>query len=303
MVKANIKIKPMLAYNKEVNVYALRYPLMASPKLDGVRALVMDGTLVSRKLIPIPNRHTQKLFSSLREGTDGELIVGEPNKDPYRRTVGAVRREHGEPAVRFYIFDNFTAKGGFYDRHVSLPDSTEFVRVVPHTIVRNAEELLALEQEFLSQGYEGLMIRSMDGPYKYGRSTLKEGYLLKLKRFKDSEAVVLSCYERMHNTNEATLDNLGNTKRSTAKEGMEPTGMLGGFIVRDVNPDSEFFGVEFDVSASTILLDELKPMWDHRGEYIGQVLVYKYFPSGSKERPRLPTFKGFRADIDNDNAK
>lgn len=303
MANANVKIKPMLAYNKEVNVYALHYPLMASPKMDGVRALVKDGVLVSRKFIPIPNKHTQLLFSKLREGTDGELIVGEPNKDPYRRTVGAVRRENGEPDVRFHIFDNYMAKGGFYERHMSLPDSYGSVIVVPHTIVRNAEELLVLEQEFLNQGYEGLMIRSMDGPYKFGRSTLKEGYLLKLKRFKDSEAIVLSCYERMHNANEATKDNLGRTERSTAKAGLESTGMLGGFIVRDVNPDSEFFGVEFDVPASTILMDELKPMWDRRKEHVGQILVYKYFPTGSKEKPRFPTFKGFRADIDNDNAK
>lgn len=303
MANANVKIKPMLAYNKEVNVYALSYPLMASPKLDGVRALVMDGNLVSRKLILIPNRHTQRLFSKLREGTDGELIVGEANKNPYPRTVGAVRRENGEPDVRFHIFDNYMAKGGFYDRHMSLPDSYGNVFVVPHTIIRNAEELLALEQEFLTQGYEGLMIRSMDGPYKFGRSTLKEGYLLKLKRFKDSEAVILSCYERMHNANEATTDNLGRTERSSAKAGMEPTGMLGGFIARDVNPESKFFGVEFDIPASTITQDELKPMWDHRADYPGQIAVYKYFLYGSKDKPRIPTFKGFRADFDNDNAK
>lgn len=303
MANANIKFKPMLAYNKEVNVYALQYPLMASPKMDGVRALVMNGVLMSRTLIAIPNRHTQKLFSGLREGTDGELIVGEPNQDPYRRTVGAVRREHGEPDVRFHIFDNFMAPGGFYDRYRSLPGSIGSVRLVPHTIIRNVDELLALEQEFLNRGYEGLMIRSMDGPYKFGRSTLKEGYLLKLKRFKDSEAVVLSAYERMHNANEAETNNLGRTERSTAKSGMVPTGMLGGFIARDVNPESEFFGVEFDVPASTIPMDELAPMWRQRKSFEGQILVYKYFPSGSKEKPRFPTFKGWRADIDNDNAK
>ena len=59
---------------------------------------------------------------------------------------------------------------------------------------------------------------SPDGPYKCGRSTVREGYLLKLKRFADGEAVILGCCEQMHNANAAQQDAFGRTKRSSHKD-------------------------------------------------------------------------------------
>jgi DNA ligase 1 len=305
MAKADIKLKPMLAASSDAEPgqapKGLVYPLLVSPKLDGIRALRYNGQLVSRTLKPIPSQQAQRITMHLPEGIDGELIVGDPWQDPYLRTVSAVMKRSevvALPDLRFYIFDNFLAPGGFYDRHKSLPDHTESIRVVPHTFVRTPEELLEMEQQFLNQGYEGLMIRSTNGPYKFGRATAKQGYLLKLKRFRDSEAVVLSCYERMHNANEAETNALGRTERSTKKDGLEQTGMLGGFHVRDVNKESEFYGVEFDVSSSTIPMLELGPMWKQRKNHEGKILVYKYFPTGSKDRPRFPTFKCWRPAIE-----
>ena len=51
-------------------------------------------------------------------------------------------------------------------------------------------------------GFEGAMVRSLDGRYKNGRSTLREGLLLKVKPWKDSEAEILEVYEMMRNENE-----------------------------------------------------------------------------------------------------
>lgn len=303
MANANVKLRPMLAANSEAEPgqapKGLTYPLLVSPKLDGIRALRYNGKLVSRTLKPIPSEQAQRITAHLPDGIDGELIAGDPWKDPFIRTTSAVRRrDSNDLELRYHIFDNFMAPGGFYERHLLLPDSTEFVRVVPHTFVNTPEELLAMEQEFLNQGFEGLMIRSKNGPYKFNRSTLREGYLLKLKRFVDSEAIVLSCYERMHNGNEAETNELGRTERSSRKEGLEPTGLLGGFHVRDVNKESEFFGVEFDVPASTIPMLELGPMWKQRKSHEGKILVYKYFMSGAKDRPRHPVFKWWRPEVE-----
>ncbi len=85
-----MKFRPMLA-DKVTDISALRFPVLASKKLDGVRCLVQDGVLVSRTLKPIPNKFVQAKFKGLPEGTDGELIVGDP-RDPeaYRRTVSVV---------------------------------------------------------------------------------------------------------------------------------------------------------------------------------------------------------------------
>ena len=57
------------------------------------------------------------------------------------------------------------------------------------------------------------MVRTPDSPYKCGRSTEREAWLLKIKRFEDAEAVVLGTYEGMSNMNEAGVDAFGRTKR------------------------------------------------------------------------------------------
>ena len=105
---ASGKFKPMLAAVCR-DITKLKYPLMASPKLDGVRAIVIDGRLMSRSLLPIPNRYVQDLSSSLPSGADGELILGKANDDPYRRTVSAVMSDDSSSGltVNFHVFDNY----------------------------------------------------------------------------------------------------------------------------------------------------------------------------------------------------
>ena len=55
------EFKPMLSASVE-DVKTLRLPLLGSPKLDGIRAMVRDGVLVSRNMKPIPNVWTQRLL-------------------------------------------------------------------------------------------------------------------------------------------------------------------------------------------------------------------------------------------------
>lgn len=80
--------RPMLACDADLE--KLRFPLLASAKLDGVRAIVRGGVVFSRSNKPIPNQFVQDKFKHL-EHYDGELIYGDPTaKDCYRRTVSAV---------------------------------------------------------------------------------------------------------------------------------------------------------------------------------------------------------------------
>ena len=292
------KFKPMLA-DTASDLSKLKFPLIVSPKLDGVRAIVVDGVLMSRSLKPIPNRYAQKLFSKLPNGTDGELILGPASEDPYRKTVSAVMSEDGEPNdLYFHVFDNYLFEGGFLERFQKISNNgtgisrNPKVIVVPHTIVDNIYALNIWENRFVEQGYEGAMVRSTDGPYKFGRATEKQGYLLKIKRFVDSEAQVLSVYELMHNDNEAETNALGRTERSTKKEGMVGAGTLGGFNVRDIKS-----GVEFSIG-SGFTQDERDRYWSVRKGVVGLVIKYKYFASGSKDKPRFPIYLGVRDKID-----
>ncbi len=285
------QFKPMLADTIE-DVNTLKYPVLVSPKLDGVRAVVKGGVVLSRSLKPIPNKYVQKLFSHL-EGLDGELIVGESTaEDVYRKTVSGVMSEDGEPNVVFYVFDCIiNPKDSFLDsltEAFQLTDKASNVQDLIHQQVNSAEELLEVEAEFTSQGYEGVMVRSLNGIYKYNRSTLREGYLLKLKRFLDAEAIIIGFEELMHNNNQAKVNELGHTDRSSHRENLEPGDTLGALIVKDVTT-----GVEFKIGTG-FTADQRKAIWNIKDELKNELATYKYFPVGVKDAPRHPVFKSLR---------
>lgn len=86
----------------------LRFPLLASPKLDGIRCIVKNGLALSRSLKPIPNKHVQDILSRLPSNLilDGELIVGDPyHPNVMQKTTSGVMSENGEPSFTYFIFD------------------------------------------------------------------------------------------------------------------------------------------------------------------------------------------------------
>jgi len=283
-------MKPLLSATI-TDTSKLRFPLLASPKLDGIRALVIEGVLVSRNLKPIPNPTVQALFGrSEMNGWDGELICGDPtDKAAFRNTTSGVMSHTGiPPKVKFHVFDNFLHPGGFLDRLGSLKHS-KHISVVPHREVRSEDDLLWVETEWLDGGYEGVMLRDPYGVYKYGRSTLRDNILMKLKRFDEDDAIIIGLEEQMQNTNEQTRDTLGRAERSNHKAGMVGKGTLGSLRVRGLT--GPFEGVEFNVGSG---MDDFlrSEVWKHQSRYLGRHIKFKYFPIGSKDSPRFPTFRG-----------
>lgn len=280
--------KPMLACDADLE--KLRFPIFCSPKLDGVRAVVRDGVVYSRSNKPIPNAFVQKLFSKF-EHYDGELIVGDPcSKTVYRDTVSGVMSQDGDPDVRLFAFDHVQHTQRTFFERWSVLKAQDPVWLLEQELVTNIDSLHQYEERCLTDGYEGLILRSPDAPYKMGRSTVREGFLLKLKRFMDAEAVVIGFEERMHNGNEATTNELGRTKRSSHKAGKTGRGDLGALIVRAG-------GIEFNIGTG-FTDDERDAIWKAQSEYLGRIAKFKYFPVGVKEAPRHPVFLGWRMKDD-----
>lgn len=294
-------MKPMLAATLE-DASKIKFPVLVSPKLDGIRGVVVDGKLRSRSLKPIPNPHVSGLFSSdAFSGLDGELILGSPTApDVYRVTNAACAAHDGTPDVWFHVFDNYTLSLPFemrYERTYENLANMEFknVRVLNHTKVEDVDALLEYEQKCLDSGYEGVIIRSMDGAYKFGRSTVREGGMLKLKRFVDGEAYVVDIEEEMENKNEAKRNALGRTERSTAKSGLVGKGRAGTLVVVDSKT-----GVQFRIG-SGLTDEDGEFFWKHRKSIVksGKHMVkYKSFPVGVKDLPRHPVYLGGREEWD-----
>lgn len=289
--------KPMLAETAELSDF--KFPLYASVKLDGIRCLIRDGMAYSRKLKPIPNEFVQWCIGRHAfNGLDGELIVGDPtSKTAFNTTTRGVMKTAGKPDFKFYVFEDC---GGdlpyFEDRLIRLKQVSEWqdqpmIELLDQELCLTMEELLAYEEVALSSGYEGLITRSPNSPYKLGRSTAREGYMLKLKRFLDSEALIIGWQEGMTNNNVAEVDALGHTKRSTSKAGKISNGTLGSLLCRDLKT-----GVEFSCAGGTV--EDGSNLWAIRDQLVGKIAKYKYFPVGVKDKPRFPIFLGLRHEDD-----
>lgn len=290
--------KPMKGDDADLS--KLVFPYMVTPKLDGHRCIIKDGVAYTSAMKPFPNQYIQGYFSGGQyDGLDGELIVGSPTAhDVFTKTSSGVRRVHGEPDFTFHVFDYWASAQSADERWKKLAemhnggkfDQTR-LELVPMHILTTMLQLEALEVAYLDMGYEGVMLRSPGSPYKLGRSTVRENYLLKLKRFEDAEAEIIGFVEQMKNTNEATTNELGRTKRSSAKAGKVGKDTLGALVVRALN--GKYAGVEFEIG--TGLDDDLRQhIWYSQEQHRGTVITFKYQGVGDYEKPRIPVFKGFR---------
>lgn len=302
-----MNFNPMLSASLDgVDLSTLRYPLLISPKLDGVRCIVWEGVAYSRNAKPIRNRFVQK-WASNHHNLDGELIVGSPtNPHCLNNTQSGVMSFDGEPDFTFWLFDCIDApewpadesgrvllRREFQERlaHVQSELSGEFrIECVPHAQILGLSGLQYYEEKYLSEGYEGVMLRDPNGPYKHGRSTLREGYLMKLKRFQDGEAIVVGLEEGHVNENELTRDELGRAKRTRHSENLVPNGMVGTILVHD-----ERWG-DLRVSPGTMSHQNRVHFWQNQHLLVGKSIHWRSFGYGVKDKPRFPRYYGIRED-------
>ena len=284
--------KPMLACSTIPSFAEIKYPVLASPKLDGIRCLIVDGKPVSRNLKPIPNKFIQEELAKLSlPELDGELMI---RTGDFNSVQSAVMSEEGRPDFVYIVFDYWQEPKLGYARRItsgiSLGLMSERVQYIQNQHIENARQMEQQYDKWLAQGYEGAIIRDPYGPYKFGRSTMNQGWMLKLKTFNDDEATIVGYEELMHNDNEATTDNLGHTVRSAHQAGQTPGGTLGALVV-------EFNGKQFKIGTGFDSAERSR-LW-HLGDNLkGRLVTFKYQELSKYGIPRFPVYKGLRAKGD-----
>jgi DNA ligase-1 len=301
--------KPMLAETAPSLSDAasvIRYPVAATPKLDGIRAVKVNGAVVSRSFKPIPNiLLRQTLESFLPDGADGEIMYGKTFQECTSAIMSHTFTTNKKQRYAYYWFDYVkdTASKPYTERMNDikafmtnkkkeiLASADIVIEIVPlyPIMIHTSSELTAYENNSIKKGYEGVIIRSPMGKYKFGRSTLKEGLMLKIKRFKDAEAIVVGVEELLHNHNEVTTDALGRTQRSNHRENKTASGKLGALVVEDAGDRS----IQFKIGTG-FTDKERAQMWKQRKSLIGKYAKYKSMEFGVKDAPRHPVFLGFR---------
>lgn len=285
--------KPLLAGNFDPK--KARFPYIATPKIDGIRFLMVNGMAVSRTFKPIRNKHIQTLLSQyLPDGIDGELTSG----DTFQSSTSAVMTIENEPNFKCWIFDYVDPEsdtiapwmdriGVAFEKILKILPPFDYKVLDGGYVINNLQDLEQYETYYLNQGYEGVMLRDPMGTYKFGRSTINDNILLKVKRFEDDEAELIEIQEKMSNQNEIQYDAFGNIKRSSALDGMIGANTAGTLVVR--NKQGQVFGI------GSGLDDKMREeLWNNKEKYIGKLVKYKYFPQGIKDLPRHPVLLGFR---------
>jgi len=204
---------PMLAHKLSEKEKHLTLPCYGQPKFDGTRSIGLCGLelgkpcLFSRQRKAYPHlEHIQAVLQKLPKGLilDGELYT---TKHKFQKIVGLVKQKtikeedkakHND--IQLYCYDIVDGEKTFEQRYSFLKGLfLEFKALIgttlvlcPTVLLSKKEEFKAKHDEYVTAGFEGLMLRNLKGRYAIGE---RSADLLKMKEFQDDEYEVIDFYE------------------------------------------------------------------------------------------------------------
>lgn len=275
---------------------ALHYPIVGSPKLDGYRCTVNETPFTS-SMKQFPNIFiNEELSDPIYHGLDGELLVGEPNDPDAYNNSSQIMSINGLPDFRIYAFDDWRyGKYQYKERWLGREIRNEGrLIVLEQRILESPGDVLAYETEMLMKGYEGAMIRSLDGLYKEGRCSFRELNIFKRKPFVECEAVIVGFVEGLQNLNEPKMNETGHMRRSSHQVNKIPKDTLGSFELR-----SELWPLSFHSGLGEgYTQEDNQEIWNRRDEYLGKIATVKYQKYGSRNRPRISSVVKIRSEYE-----
>lgn len=307
---ANAEIRRPMKAGEYIPGYHDRYfPFFAQPKMDGWRGVIRRSTALTNTMKPFRNVDIQawaKQHGDFLNSCDGEFIAGDDiSEKNFRNSASVCSNTYGGPDFTFWVFDLCSPQHRtlpYVERYKMIqagmkaweqmnPNDTR-LRIVPSQLVHNPEELLAVEEHWLMKGCEGVMLHHPSHPYKDGRSTEKEGYLLKVKRFKDVEATIIGWALKQVNQNAPFRDETGMQKRSLHQAGKVEVEQMGSLNVRYDDGNEGWVGSGFDEATRLEL-------FARRESLVGKRVTIKLpLSQGGYDSTRQPVYKGIRDPLD-----
>jgi DNA ligase-1 len=251
-----------------------------SPKLDGYRCIAIkqgnEVCLYSRNGSLYDN--FPEIIEQLKQCEEDFVLDGEIMSDDFQsiqRSAFASTRGTVVGDLEYHVFGFVPMEewesGNFeidtYNRNNMLNSFMETynhldkIKKVPQELVYDIEDIEKLENKYISEGYEGLMVLP-NIPYYKGR---KANSLMKLKRVETMDATVIGMYE------------------GTGKY----VGKMGGITVLQDNDEVCDIGSGFT--------DEDRDyMWKNRDDIIGRIAEIKYQEMTKDSIMRFPIFIRWR---------
>ena len=207
---------PMGAHKLDDFPHKLRFPVMVQRKYDGYRCMARIGsdgqvTLLSKSMKPFAHlHHIHDQLKGILRGKgmgeiylDGELYshglkLNEIARLIMKRRVLTADEEAASRAISFYVFDlvdpqhpdmTFSERFGrlkeiLRGKANTLNLKRSGIQLVEGKIAQNLDEVYRLNDQYLMEGYEGVIVRNMDGIYQYKKKSYD---VLRTKEFKHGE--------------------------------------------------------------------------------------------------------------------
>ncbi len=208
-------VLPMLALDFNKRSHDISYPAIGQRKFDGVRSMASihpDGSvsMKSRKGKEFPHmEHLRKQIAGLKDLPDGAFLDGELYSDTltFQEVVGLVRRETlkagdedklKQISYRLYdMLDPNTRNAPFsfrYDALKGILGATPPKNLIltQNIILKDKDDVKKYHDQFVQEGYEGIMVRNNDGEYGINKRTKN---LQKFKEFYDQEFEIVGFEE------------------------------------------------------------------------------------------------------------
>ena len=280
---------PMLAHSFEKKKKKVVYPAFIQPKLDGVRCLAHvigwndDGTAIVQLLTrggkqwDIPHLAIE-IGTLLEHGgmvLDGEIYLHGKTFQEISKLVKKQRPESRN--LEYHIYDvpmvGDIEDAPFSDRLHALTkidgeiahNQLAHLKVVPTAWVQSEEDVYEIQSEMLNAGYEGAIVRTQTGVYKFG---YRSPDLLKVKTFMDDEFEVVGFHP-----------GIGKFETCVIWECLTKTGEPFNCV-----PKGTF--------------EERREWLENGYKYVGELLKVKFFEWTDDKIPRFPVGIGFRLSED-----
>ena len=251
---------PMLATIFEEKV---KYPVYLQPKLDGARALFINNKFISRKnteylfLDKIKNFNKIKFPSNLI--WDGELY--EHGKE-LNEIISVIRQQISAKNIgklKFIVYDVFDLNNptATYTERLKLIE--KYIKknnIIENLKVKSSSEIYTLHDKYIKKGYEGVMIKKMEGQY---RPNFRSKDVQKYKTFKDSEFKVVD-YKEGKGRDAGSIVFILETKNKKETFSCRPKGSLEERIEAFKNGKS-YIGKNITVKYQKIQKDTQKPQF------------------------------------------
>lgn len=279
------EFKVMLAPSQLPELTQLQYPLYVQPKYDGFRVIYKEGIFYTRSGLVYSNINLTSYFDCL-QGINSYVLDGEFYAHGKQfQDLSKVLNADDVPIpndLKFYVYDcvpladwnkqktNRTYTDRLKDLRSLVNDTIcNYKKVIdtPTDKVQSAAEVVEIYKKYRDDGYEGCMLKAVEGKYAWKRVTIKSGEMVKLKPFETLDLEIIDVIE-------------GEGKYQ---------GTLGSLVVSGGNIAPTSVGSGFTDA-------DRKEIWRNKDKYVGKTAEVKYFEISEDKVLRFPIFERIRED-------